>query len=571
MKPRVAIFDFASCEGCELQIANLEEQVADLVQAVDIVSFREVMKEHSGACDIAFIEGSIQRPMDEERIKKIRANAKVLVALGDCACTGCVNKMRNELPVDDALRAVYGNADVRGNELFDLSQSRAIDEVVNVDFYIRGCPVRKEQVLYYVQRFFGMPPQKNLDLRFGINARGMDDDRRSIVNFDPNKCIMCRRCEVVCNEALDVHAIAVANKGFASIMTTPFDIGMDNNKCISCGQCLVNCPVGAYSEVSEVDKTLKLLEDRSNYVVFVIDPIALTSCMDSLPTDETNFGIVVRKLISALKAMKAKEVVDFTQFTYLSIAAQGEYIQNHRDAAFTSWCPSASTYLEKFYPQYAKFMHKESSPENIMLKVLRKRHEVENLKIVFVTPCIVHKSNGAFDAVLTSRELPRLLATKEMRLDFHPHLGVTFDCDLGMIQKFVSGGVSDYTYSLMILKAAYLSKFKNLDAALTIGSREDFIHELTFDSELGVFNALVIEDMSKLRKYLGEDIAKYNVIEFYPCFRGCLTGGGQCLTTSEDEVNRRRARLKSYKGEMESPYEFVSQLISVYDKVKGGI
>jgi len=62
MKPRVAIFDFASCEGCELQIANLEEQVIDLVQAVDFVSFREVMKEHSDSHDIAFIEGSIHHP-----------------------------------------------------------------------------------------------------------------------------------------------------------------------------------------------------------------------------------------------------------------------------------------------------------------------------------------------------------------------------------------------------------------------------------------------------------------------------------------------------------------------------
>ena len=61
MKPKIAVFDFASCEGCELQIANFEEQVIDLVHAVDIVSFREVMKEQSDSYDIAFIEGSIHR------------------------------------------------------------------------------------------------------------------------------------------------------------------------------------------------------------------------------------------------------------------------------------------------------------------------------------------------------------------------------------------------------------------------------------------------------------------------------------------------------------------------------
>jgi sulfhydrogenase subunit delta len=65
-KPRVAVFDFADCEGCELEIADLEEEVLDLIEIVDIVSFREVMKDHSDDYDIAIVEGSIMRPMDEQ-------------------------------------------------------------------------------------------------------------------------------------------------------------------------------------------------------------------------------------------------------------------------------------------------------------------------------------------------------------------------------------------------------------------------------------------------------------------------------------------------------------------------
>jgi coenzyme F420-reducing hydrogenase gamma subunit len=570
MKPRVAIFDFASCEGCELQIANLEEQVIDLVECVDVVSFREVMKEHSEDYDIAFVEGSIQRPMDEERIKHIRSKAKVLVALGDCAVTGCVNKLRNSLPVDEGMREVYGQTIPMQNPLFEMQKTKSLDEVVKVDFYIRGCPVRKDQVLYYIKRFHKMPPQKNLNLRYNINVREMEDDTRHIVNYDAKKCILCRRCEVICSEALNVHAIGVSKKGFDTIISTPFNVGMEKNNCISCGQCLVNCPVGAYSEVSDVGKVMSLLDDASNYVVFVIDPIAISSAVERLQCDEKDFSIIMRKLISALKDMNAKEVVDFTQFTYLSIAAQGEYLQNHREVVFTSWCPSAHLFLEKFYPKYEKFMHKESAPENLMLSVLRERFKGEKLKIVLVTPCIVHKGNKEFDAVLTAREVPRLLNAAGVNLDSYPHIGVTFDCDLGMIQKFVSGGVSDYTYSLIILKAAYLSKMKNLDAALTLNSLEDYVHELVFDSDFAFFNALVIEDMSKAKKYLSEDITKYNVVEMYPCFRGCLTGGGQCLTVSDEMINARREMLKKYKGEVESPFEFISQIISVYDKLKGG-
>ena len=145
-KPRVAFFDFASCEGCELQVANLEEEVLDLIEIVDVVSFREVMKEHSDDYDIAFVEGSIMRPMDEERLKKIRSNAKVLVAFGACATIGGVNKIRNQWQPDEVLKEVYGAADLEGNEFFDVFKTKAVDEVVKVDYYIYGCPPPREEI-----------------------------------------------------------------------------------------------------------------------------------------------------------------------------------------------------------------------------------------------------------------------------------------------------------------------------------------------------------------------------------------------------------------------------------------
>ena len=82
MKPKVAFFDFAGCEGDQLQIANLEEEILDLLGQVEVVSFREVMKEHSDDYDIAFIEGSCTRLQDEERLKQILKNASIIVAIG---------------------------------------------------------------------------------------------------------------------------------------------------------------------------------------------------------------------------------------------------------------------------------------------------------------------------------------------------------------------------------------------------------------------------------------------------------------------------------------------------------
>ncbi len=146
MKPRVAFFDFASCEGCQLQIANLEEEVLDLIEILDVVSFREVMKEHSDDYDIAIIEGSIMRPMDEERIKKIRSSAKTLVAFGACACIGGVNKIRNQWKPEEVKKEVYGDSDLKDNEYFDVYETKAVNEVVPVDYYIRGCPPTGEEI-----------------------------------------------------------------------------------------------------------------------------------------------------------------------------------------------------------------------------------------------------------------------------------------------------------------------------------------------------------------------------------------------------------------------------------------
>ncbi len=147
-KIRVAFFDFASCEGCQLQVIDLEESILDLVEIVDVVSFREAMKEHSDDYDIAFIEGSIVRPMDEERLKYIRSRARILVALGACACIGGVNALRNQFSAKDVKKMVYGDADdadIKGNPYFDLLPLKAVDEVVKVDYYIHGCPIDKRE------------------------------------------------------------------------------------------------------------------------------------------------------------------------------------------------------------------------------------------------------------------------------------------------------------------------------------------------------------------------------------------------------------------------------------------
>lgn len=146
-KPRVAFFDFASCEGDQLTVINLEEALLDVLQHVEVVSFREAMKEHSDDYDIAFIEGSCTRPQDEERLKKIRANAKVVVAIGACATMGGINCLKNTRPLETVRREVYGDK----WQDYPTYEARGIDKVITVDACVHGCPMTKSEFVKVVK------------------------------------------------------------------------------------------------------------------------------------------------------------------------------------------------------------------------------------------------------------------------------------------------------------------------------------------------------------------------------------------------------------------------------------
>ena len=148
-KPRIAIFDFACCEGCQLQIVNLEEEMLDLLGVADVVEWREAISEQSDQYDIAVVEGSITRPEDEKRIQLVRSRAKILIALGACATIGGVNKLKNNFDLDDVKKCIYGK-DANKPHL-DTSLTKAVDEVVKVDYYVHGCPIDRKEFTYIVR------------------------------------------------------------------------------------------------------------------------------------------------------------------------------------------------------------------------------------------------------------------------------------------------------------------------------------------------------------------------------------------------------------------------------------
>lgn len=144
-KPRIAVFDFTGCEGCELQLANREETLADFLRAIEIVEFREISSQAGGDYDIALIEGSVTRSDEITRLMDIRRKAKLVVALGSCACFGGVNRLKNDYDLNKANREVYGS------DPKETLPTRSVKEIIQVDLEIPGCPVSKEEVERIIQ------------------------------------------------------------------------------------------------------------------------------------------------------------------------------------------------------------------------------------------------------------------------------------------------------------------------------------------------------------------------------------------------------------------------------------
>ncbi|NIQ94665.1 MAG: NADH:ubiquinone oxidoreductase [Desulfuromonadales bacterium] len=146
-KPKVGFFDFTGCEGCQLTVLNLEDQLLDLLNLVEIVEFREVMTGQVDSLDIAFVEGSITREQDVARLKEIRSRAGKLIALGACADMAGINALRVDTGPEGLRREVYAS-DAPNLKTFS---PRRIAEVVPVDGRLPGCPVDGQEFLSVLQ------------------------------------------------------------------------------------------------------------------------------------------------------------------------------------------------------------------------------------------------------------------------------------------------------------------------------------------------------------------------------------------------------------------------------------
>ncbi|MCD6162583.1 MAG: oxidoreductase [candidate division Zixibacteria bacterium] len=143
-KPKLAVWKFASCDGCQLSLLDCEDELLTVAGAVDIANFPEASRAIAkGPYDLSLVEGSITTPHDAERIHKIRRISKILVTIGACATAGGIQALRNFKDVNEFISIVYANPEY----IKTLNKSTPIADHVFVDFELRGCPINKYQLV----------------------------------------------------------------------------------------------------------------------------------------------------------------------------------------------------------------------------------------------------------------------------------------------------------------------------------------------------------------------------------------------------------------------------------------
>ncbi len=492
-KPKVAFFDFASCEGDQLQIANLEEKILDLLGLVEIVSFREIMKEHSDDYDVAFIEGSIQRPSDEERLKKIRSNADLLIAFGNCAANGNVNKLQKDWSIEEVKDEVYPGLDeeISKSEFFDNFPCKAVDEVVKVDYYLRGCPVRGDRVLQFIERLVKKPVETNKNIDFKVMLRDKEVDERSLVKYNPNKCILCRRCANFCQDVMSVDALGPVERGFETIISTPKDIGFDANGCIHCGQCVALCPVDSLYNESPVEDLSAGLIDGGRVNIIALDSIAVASFLQEHSIlSEMEPTEAERYLIGGLKKMGFYRVIQYDRF----LERSKEMDDDNEKPVLASWCLPARNHIEAEGIDTLA-IEAGNTPWRLIL-------EEEDGDICIMSPCSGLKAVEEINHVISAPEM----------IDLFNHM----DLDIG----FVDPSDGDYD------GPCASEGFKHSGIP---GHDEYFkITEKLADELLGS----------------GKKSGAVNVV---PCLYGCLSGGGNHPTADDKKVLERKDIAMSLK------------------------
>ncbi|MBQ9693541.1 MAG: iron hydrogenase small subunit [Kiritimatiellae bacterium] len=394
-----------------------------------------------------------------------------------------------------------------------------------------------------------------------------DTSTPSIV-LEPDKCIKCGRCAIVCQEMQNVWALEFIGRGEKMTIAPAADVPLNDSPCIKCGQCSAHCPVGAIYEKDETAQAWNALRDPERFTVVQIAPavrVALGEAFGMKPGELTT-----GKIYTALRRLGFEAVFDTNFSADLTIMEEGtEFVQRFTQGGelplITSCCPSWTDWMEKYATDFIPNFSTAKSPQQ-MLGVMAKTYFAEKMGInpasmyvVSIMPCTAKKyeitrsdemhASGYqdVDVVLTTRELARMI--KIAGLDFATLPESEADSILG--EYTGAGTLFGATGGVMeaALRSAYylITKEELADVNFTQVRGLEGVKEAVIDIKGTKVSIAVAHQMGNVEQVLDairEDRAagrppRWQFIEVMACRGGCIGGGGQ-PTLATDEIRKMR-------------------------------
>ena len=379
---------------------------------------------------------------------------------------------------------------------------------------------------------------------------------------DPAKCILCGRCVRVCKRGSKVGAIDFSNRGFASIVTTPFNKGLNVSDCILCGQCILVCPTAALSEKSHLKEVINAISNKNKYPIVQIAPAVRATL-----GEEYNMPLgsdVTGKIVTGLRRLGFKKVFDTNFSADLTIMEEAtELISRIKNGEtlpmFTSCCPGWVKFIEQNEPELLDHVSTCKSPHEMEGAILKTYYakkmgiNPKDLFVVSIMPCTVKKFESArpelneamlqdVDAVLTTRELVRLF--KFTGIEFEELPEGEFDNPLGESTGAAaifgtSGGVMEAAlrtaYNMLTQKELDTFEFEDIRGLNGIKKATVDIDGIKLN--IGVVNG--IGNVQPVLDEIKEGKSEFHFIEVMACPGGCINGGGQPIHQKLDKIQKR--------------------------------
>lgn len=425
------------------------------------------------------------------------------------------------------------------------------------------------------------------------------DTSPSIIR-DLDKCIMCRRCEMMCNEVQTVGALSAVNRGFMAAVAPAFEQNLEHSTCTYCGQCVAVCPTGALTEVDHTPDVLRALADPTKTVVVQTAPAVRAALGEEFGMKPGT--LVTGKMVTALRALGFDYVFDTDFAADLTIMEEGtefldrlnRYLKGDKTAKLpilTSCCPGWVNFFEYYFPDLKDVPSSAKSPQQ-MFGAVAKTYFADKIKVnrkdlvvVSIMPCLAKKyecqrdefsvdGNRDVDFSISTRELAAFI--KQANIDLNNLEDSNFDSPLGEstgagVIFGTTGGVIEAAvrtaYEIQTGKKLERIDFTELRGLE--GVRQAAIDLDGIEVRIGIAHGL--GNARKLLNDVRDGKSQFHAIEVMACPGGCIGGGGQPLHHGNSEIIKARAAAiyeedskKPLRKSHENPF-----IIKLYEEFLG--